>query len=59
MLAQQNIASSVDWVAKGKVSPVKDQGQCGSCWAFASVGMLESQMAIRSNKDPATFDFSE
>jgi len=38
--------SSVDWVAKGVVNPIKNQGQCGSCWAFSSVASLESEWAI-------------
>jgi hypothetical protein len=40
----------VDWRVKGVVSPVKDQGACGSCWAFASTETIESHHAIRSGK---------
>ena len=37
---------SWNWVNKGGVSPVKDQGNCGSCWTFSTVGCLESAHLI-------------
>lgn len=42
------LPSSVDWRERGVVSPVKDQGGCGSCWAFASAAALESHIAVET-----------
>ena len=49
------LPTAVDWRKANIVSPVKDQGSCGSCWAFASTAVLESFVAKESG---LLFDFS-
>jgi len=43
-----DIPTSFDWRSKNVVSEVKDQGQCGSCWTFSTIGNIESQYAIKN-----------
>ena len=42
------VPDSIDWTTKGVVNSVRDQGQCGSCWAFATTANSESVWAISS-----------
>jgi len=44
------LSSSIDWREEGAVSIVKDQGACGSCWAFAATGVLESAIRIEDKE---------
>lgn len=43
-----DLPTSIDWVKKGAVAPVENQGQCGSCWAFSTKEGLEGVYAIKS-----------
>jgi len=44
------LPESVDWRERGVVNPVRNQGQCGSCWAFATTANAESAWAIKTGQ---------
>jgi len=46
----EKLDSSLDWVAKGAVNPIKNQGSCGSCWAFSTACTLEGTGFVSSGK---------
>merc|ERR1719198_45638 len=50
LLDASNVAASYDWRDHGAVNPIKDQGQCGSCWAFSTVANIEGVGAVETGK---------
>jgi cathepsin L len=56
--AAQTNQTGVNWITAGCVTPVKDQGNCGSCWTFSATGALEGAHCIKAG--PANLlSFSE
>ncbi len=55
----ETLPAAFDWRTINKVTPVRDQGQCGSCCAFGTVGVMVSAMLIAGDGSPATLNLSE
>jgi C1A family cysteine protease len=49
-VSKDSIPASIDWTTLGAVTPIKDQGQCGSCWAFSAVMAIEGDLFIDTGK---------
>ncbi len=51
LLPMATLPAAFDWRTSGAVTPVRDQGNCGGCWAFATVGALEFAFKVKMGTD--------
>lgn len=58
-LSAGTIPQRYDWRSKGVVTPVKEQGHCGSCWAFSAVESVESALAITTGEAPVALSVEQ
>jgi C1A family cysteine protease len=57
--ATVTIPSEFSWKAKGMMTPPRDQGMCGGCWAFSSVAVFETMYAISTNTTPVYYSVEQ
>lgn len=48
---EATLPTSQDWRTTNDVSSIKDQGSCGCCWSFTTVGLYESWMMVKGEQE--------